>query len=134
MTDEPNYVLKHNWVFETSDDGQYAYLRRTDKPGHISVKAEDEAFVVDVWDESYTMGMAACHAFYGDLETSPLLPFTVLYREPDSSPLEHPLIFHCQAENGDHAEEQCLNAYPYADPVWVSQTDNGDTALEEYYA
>ena len=37
----------------------------------------------------------------------PLLPFTVTYTEPDGIPWQW---FNCMAEDGDHAEEQCLDA------------------------
>jgi hypothetical protein len=29
--------------------------------------------------------------------------------------------FLCQAEDIDHAEEQCLDAYPNADAVWIEE-------------
>lgn len=30
-----------------------------------------------------------------------------------------PQVFVCAADDSDHAEEQCLDAYPGADVVWI---------------
>jgi hypothetical protein len=41
--------------------------------------------------------------------------FTVIYTQPDytlDSGLELWQFFLCMADDGEHAEEQCLNAYP----------------------
>ena len=63
--------------------------------------------------------------------------YIVLYRRYDiQSPLENPFGFSCFADDVDHAEEQCLNAYPDADIVWVwtgPQEDAYHAALENYY-
>ena len=61
--------------------------------------------------------------------------YFVLYRiESVMSPLDPPFGFHCQAEDTDHAEEQCLNAYPDCGIVWVVEAcDNMNEALETYY-
>ena len=59
--------------------------------------------------------------------------FTVLYREPNQSPVDEPLGFVCQAEDGDHAEEQCTNAWPDCDVVWVVATDDVFEALDNFY-
>lgn len=60
--------------------------------------------------------------------------FMVLYKEnPDTFPADAPLGFSCMAEDGDHAEEQCENAYPGCDVVWVVQTDQIQDALDDYY-
>ncbi len=61
----------------------------------------------------------------------------VLYRPAGSLPLDEPQGFQCLAEDGDHAEEQCLNAYPRADVLWVWQGEFGlgmQPALEDYYS
>ena len=63
----------------------------------------------------------------------------VLYREDGMHPLDAPLGFGCWAEDMDHAEEQCLDAYPDCDIVWVVQTDEYETvkaldqALQDYW-
>jgi hypothetical protein len=44
-----------------------------------------------------------------------------------------PLAFTCQAENTDHAEEQCENANPDCDIVWVVETNKINIAFDEYY-
>lgn len=59
--------------------------------------------------------------------------YIVLYRDADQPQTEEPLGFRCQAENGDHAEEQCANAYPEADIVWVWQGAEIGDALNDYY-
>ncbi len=60
--------------------------------------------------------------------------YIALYRiESIMTPLEEPFGFSCMADNGDHAEEQCLNAYPDCEVVWVSLTENYQEALDDYY-
>ncbi len=60
--------------------------------------------------------------------------YTVLYRvEAIMSPLDAPFGFVCHADDGDHAEEQCLNAYPGCAPVWCAKGDDYGAALEEYW-
>jgi len=60
--------------------------------------------------------------------------FIVLYRiEAIMSPLEHPFGFECFADNSDHAEEQCINAYPDCEVVWVSGCKDLEAALYEYW-
>lgn len=62
--------------------------------------------------------------------------FVVLYRQEDSLPADPPLGFQCDAEDGDHAQEQCENAYPGCDVVWVWQGAKGvgvDPALQDYW-
>ena len=61
-------------------------------------------------------------------------PYTVLYRiNSIMTPLDAPFSFLCQADDTDHAEEQCINAYPDSDVVWIVQTDNYQDALTVYY-
>jgi hypothetical protein len=58
----------------------------------------------------------------------------VLYRiNSIMSPLDPPFGFRCEADDGDHAEEQCLNAYPDCDVVWVVDTSDLHKALDDYY-
>lgn len=59
--------------------------------------------------------------------------YTVLYRENKEDFLSHPLPFVCEADNADHAEEQCENAYPDSYIVWVTETDGYNVALDDYY-
>ena len=54
----------------------------------------------------------------------------VLYREFGS--LDVPLIFKCLAEDGDHAEEQCLDAYPEDEVLWVVEADTPEEAYASY--
>ena len=66
-----------------------------------------------------------------------LKPYVVLYRDDTLEPADPPFGFDCQAEDGDHAEEQCRNAYPEADVVWVAwvaeRVATLDEAYEDYY-
>ncbi len=63
--------------------------------------------------------------------------YVVLYRdEKIMSLLDEPFGFQCFAEDIDHAGEQCLDAYPNVDIVWVWQGEYGigmDEALNDYY-
>ena len=67
-------------------------------------------------------------------KTNPELSvYLVLYRNNNILPLDAPFGFRCYAEDSDHAEEQCLDAEPDADIVWVTETEDYQTALEEYW-
>lgn len=63
--------------------------------------------------------------------------YVVLYRQNDiQNVLEAPFGFQCYADDVDHAEEQCLDAYPDADIVWVWHGAEGvgmQPALDEFY-
>ena len=60
--------------------------------------------------------------------------YIVLYRiESIMSPSDQPFGFSCDAENSDHAEEQCINAYPNCGVVWIAKTDSYTESLEQYY-
>ena len=59
--------------------------------------------------------------------------YIVLYRENPFSVLESPLIFMCQADDTDHAEEQCINAYPDCDIIWCYIGKNPKEAYHDYY-
>jgi hypothetical protein len=52
-------------------------------------------------------------------------PFTVIYVEPAEG-LELWQFFECMADNDDHAEEQCTNAYPTATILWVNKGQGRD--------
>ena len=58
---------------------------------------------------------------------------TVLYRDADLLPGDAPLVFQCQADDGDHAEEQCVGAYPGCEVVWVVETQDIEQAYQDYY-
>ena len=64
--------------------------------------------------------------------------YIVLFRiESIMCATDSPFGFQCWAEDVDHAEEQCLNAEPDADIVWVWEGEEGigmDAALTDYYA
>ena len=47
---------------------------------------------------------------------SALKGFMVAYTQPNDELWQ---FFKCQAEDGDHAEEQCVNAYPDCDVVGI---------------
>lgn len=74
-------------------------------------------------------------------QTPPALQsFIVLYRDETLSLLDCPLGFLCQAEDGDHAEEQCRDANPDCEIVWVLASREDDDihsalsrAMNDYY-
>lgn len=47
--------------------------------------------------------------------------------------IRKPDAFRCQADDYDHAEEQCMNAYPDADIVWLHEGDSIEDALYDYW-
>lgn len=60
--------------------------------------------------------------------------YLVLYRiESVMAPSDAPFGFRCHAEDVDHAEEQCVDAYPDCGIVWVADTDDYEEALKQYY-
>lgn len=60
--------------------------------------------------------------------------YIVLYRTDYLLPADPPFGFRCQAEDTDHAEEQCENAYPDCDIVWVYVGDDDlQDALDDYW-
>lgn len=62
--------------------------------------------------------------------------FVVLYRDDSLLPADPPLGFQCDAENSEHAEEQCENAYPGCTIAWVWQGPRGvgmEPALQDYW-
>lgn len=59
--------------------------------------------------------------------------YIVLYKTPDILPFDPPLGFICQADDTEHAEEQCMDAYPDCEIVWVVITDNMQDALADYW-
>jgi hypothetical protein len=63
-----------------------------------------------------------------------LKAYVVLYYEPVSPPANPPLAFVCQAEDADHAEEQCMNAYPTCCVAWVVASCSVSAAYNDYWA
>lgn len=60
-------------------------------------------------------------------------PYMILYRiESMMSPLDPPFGFPCYAEDTDHAEEQCLNAYPDCDVIWSFVCPEGADPFQHY--
>ena len=60
--------------------------------------------------------------------------YLVLYRDESvMSPVDAPFGFACQADDAEHAEEQCLNAYNDVDIVWIHPGRNMDRALSDYW-
>lgn len=53
-------------------------------------------------------------------------PFTVIYVEPGDITWQ---FFNCYADDTDHAEEQCISAYPTATVLWVNEGINVITML-----
>lgn len=59
--------------------------------------------------------------------------YVVLYRDDTLDALDPPYAFVCMAEDMDHAEEQCQNAEPGCEVVWVAATNSVDSALMAYW-
>lgn len=60
--------------------------------------------------------------------------FTVIYQEHEASLFSAPLCFVCDADDADHAQEQCENAYPQCDILWIVDTADIEEAFRRYYA
>lgn len=61
--------------------------------------------------------------------------YVVLFREADDAhPANAPLLFHCQADDSDHAEEQCEDAYPDCCVAWVYQGNDWQAAFDDWFA
>jgi hypothetical protein len=60
-----------------------------------------------------------------------LTDWVVLYVDLDYTIL--PQAFRCQAEDLEHAEEQCNDAYPSANIVWVENTSDADATFSSYW-
>ena len=58
----------------------------------------------------------------------------VLFREAGEAPLSTPLVFHCEADDSDHAEEQCEDAYPDCCVAWVYQGNDWKAAFDDWLA
>jgi hypothetical protein len=58
--------------------------------------------------------------------------WAVLYRAATAPAVSPPECFLCQAEDGDHADEQCRNAYPGCEILW-SYLGDAEGAYEEYW-
>jgi hypothetical protein len=59
--------------------------------------------------------------------------YAIPYGEPGDFLFDAPLAFVCQADDADHAEEQCEGAYPGCEIVWMVATANPEEAYEDYY-
>lgn len=61
--------------------------------------------------------------------------FVVLYHDPRVLlPCDPPLAFVCQAENPNHAEEQCEDDYhPNCHVVWIVEGCDVNVALQDYW-
>jgi len=59
-------------------------------------------------------------------------PYIVLYKLPTQNTFENPYAFECQADDMEHAEEQCLNAYPDAYIEWTHPGTDLEDAMADY--
>lgn len=59
--------------------------------------------------------------------------YVVLYRQDCLSVVDAPFGFVCQADDTGHAEEQCENAYPDCDIVWVFEGTDVGAAQADYW-
>ncbi len=84
-----------------------------------------------VWVHDSGNYQAALHDYYN---TGLRKPYAVLYYEDRvTKPGDSPLGFICMAEDHEHAEEQCLNAYPECRIVWATEgAETLDEGQEDY--
>lgn len=61
-----NDIRIDNWKVEV--DGEYVFLSHKDHHGVISIKADDEAYRVKIWDDNELITVAATHAEYNKLK------------------------------------------------------------------
>ena len=59
--------------------------------------------------------------------------YIVLYKTSDMLPFDAPFGFKCWADDTEHAEEQCVNAYPECEILWVVITDDMVAAYTDYW-
>ena len=60
--------------------------------------------------------------------------YIVLYFDAASLPADPPLAFQCSADDTDHAEEQCLDAYPDCSGVaWAYKGTDVEAAYDDYW-
>lgn len=59
--------------------------------------------------------------------------YVVLYRDNSLSVVDAPYGFVCSADDTDHAEEQCENAYPDCEVVWVFEGSDVSAAKADYW-
>jgi hypothetical protein len=57
------------WLVNASDDGRYLYIERDNCAGQIHVKADDEGYVVDLYNDNLDPDCcASVYALYTELE------------------------------------------------------------------
>ncbi len=66
------------------------------------------------------------------LDEPELHGFAVIHRDAGALPGSFPECFMCQAEDGDHAEEQCRNAYPESKVLWT-HLGTAEAAYDNYW-
>lgn len=66
-------------------------------------------------------------------DTNTLATYTVLCWDDPAAAQLVPLAFVCEAEDTEHAEEQCENAYPGCVIAWVAQTPDVGIAYYDYW-
>jgi len=55
----------------------------------------------------------------------------VVYRDADATSFDVE-VFKCKAESYEHAEEQCENAYPESDILWLLDTGDESEAIDNW--
>ena len=48
--------------------GQYLHIQLDGSPGYITIKAEDEGFLVDIWPDEGNESVGSTSALYTELE------------------------------------------------------------------
>lgn len=122
---DSNFFMLRRWHVAVSPLGEYLYVKRLGKPGDIHLKAEDEGFVVDMWNDSKDCPECIDSMMVGYEDLTPYVD-----QEPPPPVLEDyivslheekgdkfTILFNCWAEDADHAAEQALNAYPQGEVI-----------------
>lgn len=58
---------QHTWAISTSADGRYLYIPLDFGKQHLHIKADDEGFVVDAWNEDQDEVIDSISATYAEL-------------------------------------------------------------------
>ena len=63
-----------------------------------------------------------------------MIHYIILYWDVDASPGDPPLAFTCDADDMEHAEEQCANAYPGCAIAWGFEGRDVNAAFADYWS
>ena len=61
-----NVANLNGWLVQQHDE--YLYIQLDGSPGYITIKAEGEGFVVDIWPDVGNESVGSTYALYTELE------------------------------------------------------------------